>query len=93
MPFGTPGHREFGTYFIGYAADPAVTERMIENMFVGDPRSGATDLILDVSTAVTGSLFAVPTASFLDDPPGPPEPSAAAPGPDESLAIGKFPAD
>ncbi|MBX3313230.1 MAG: Dyp-type peroxidase [Actinobacteria bacterium] len=95
MPFGAPGRGEFGTYFIGYAADPAVTGRMIENMFVGDPRSGATDLILDVSTAVTGSLFAVPTATFLDDPPGPPGTPAAAPepDPDDSLGIGKLAAD
>ena len=70
MPFGTVGRGEFGTYFIGYARTPAVTERMLENMFLGDP-PGNTDRILDFSTAVTGCLFFVPTSSFLDDPPGP----------------------
>ena len=74
MPFGEPGRGEFGTYFIGYAASPAVTEEMLRNMFLGRP-PGNTDRILDFSTAVTGSLFFVPTADFLDDPPaasGPP---------------------
>ncbi|MGP0052811.1 MAG: Dyp-type peroxidase [Solirubrobacteraceae bacterium] len=71
MPFGTVGQGEFGTYFIGYAASPDVTERMLGNMFIGDP-PGNYDRILDFSTAVTGSLFFVPSADFLDDPPGPP---------------------
>ena len=71
MPFGTVGRGEFGTYFIGYAADPGVTEQMLRNMFIGDP-PGNHDRILDFSTAVTGSLFFVPTADFLDDlPPAP----------------------
>jgi putative iron-dependent peroxidase len=30
MPFGTIGRSEFGTYFIGYARTPAVTEKMLE---------------------------------------------------------------
>jgi porphyrinogen peroxidase len=71
MAFGTVGQGEFGTYFIGYAATPSVTEQMLENMFIGDP-PGNYDKILDFSTAVTGSLFFVPTAGFLDDlPPSP----------------------
>jgi putative iron-dependent peroxidase len=37
-------------------------------MFLGDP-PGNYDRILDFSTAVTGTLFFVPTADFLDDPP------------------------
>lgn len=71
MAFGSIGRREFGTYFIGYAATPSVTEQMLRNMFIGDP-PGNHDRILDFSTAVTGSLFFVPTAAFLDDPPAPP---------------------
>ena len=39
---------------------------MLENMFVGDP-PGNYDRLLDVSRAVTGGLFFVPTASWLDD--------------------------
>lgn len=71
MPFGTIGSKEFGTYFVGYAASPDVVERMLRNMFIGDP-PGNHDRILDFSTAVTGSLFFVPTADFLQDqPPGP----------------------
>jgi porphyrinogen peroxidase len=68
MPFGRVGTGEFGTYFIGYARTPEVIELMLTNMFVGSP-PGNTDRILDFSTAVTGNLFFVPTADFLDDPP------------------------
>jgi putative iron-dependent peroxidase len=45
-------------------------------MFLGDP-PGNYDRILDFSTAVTGSLFFVPTADFLDDPPALPGTGAA----------------
>lgn len=45
MPYGTVGNGEFGTYFIGYSRTPAVTERMLTNMFIGDP-PGNTDRIL-----------------------------------------------
>jgi len=71
MPFGSPGGGEFGTYFIGYCATPAVTELMLRNMFIGVP-PGNHDRLLDFSTAVTGTLFHVPTVDFLDDPPPPP---------------------
>ena len=43
---------------------------MLTNMFIGKP-PGNHDRILDFSTAVTGGLFFVPTAEFLDDPPAP----------------------
>lgn len=66
MPFGRPGHGEFGTYFIGYCRTPRVTEKMLENMFVGQP-PGTYDRLLDFSKAVTGCLFFVPSASFLDN--------------------------
>ncbi len=68
MPFGAAGRAEFGTYFIGYSRTPSITERMLRNMFVGDP-PGNHDRVLDFSTPVTGTLFFVPTADFLDDPP------------------------
>lgn len=74
MPFGEVGKPEFGTYYIGYSRTPAVTERMLRNMFIGDP-PGTTDRILDFSTAVTGGMFFTPTVDFLDDPP--PLPTAA----------------
>jgi putative iron-dependent peroxidase len=80
MAFGTAGRGEFGTYFIGYSATPAVTERMLQNMFIGDP-PGNTDRILEFSTAATGTLFFVPTADFLDDLPDPPAPGAETPEP------------
>ncbi|HWD79761.1 MAG TPA: Dyp-type peroxidase [Kribbella sp.] len=71
MPFGTVGTREFGTYFIGYAKTPSVTELMLRRMFIGVP-DGNHDRLLDFSTAVTGSLFFTPAADFLDDlPPAP----------------------
>lgn len=71
MPFGWVGVGEFGTYFIGYARMPAVLELMLQRMFVGNP-PGNYDRILDFSTAVTGTLYFVPTADFLDVPPPPP---------------------
>ena len=66
MPFGQPGQGEFGTYFIGYSRSPRTIEQMLENMFVGRP-PGNYDRILDFSRAVTGNLFFVPTATFLED--------------------------
>jgi porphyrinogen peroxidase len=66
MPFGRPGHGEFGTYFIGYSRTPRITEIMLENMFVGQP-PGNYDRLLDFSRASTGSLYFVPPASFLDN--------------------------
>jgi putative iron-dependent peroxidase len=83
MPFGRVGTGEFGTYFIGYSATPEVTEQMLRNMFLGDI-PGRTDRILEFSTAVTGTLFFVPSADFLDDPPALPGAvtrTAAAPEP------------
>ena len=38
MPFGSLGAGEYGTYFIGYAASPSVTERMLERMSLGNRR-------------------------------------------------------
>jgi porphyrinogen peroxidase len=78
MPFGRPGYGEFGTYFIGYSRTPRITETMLQNMFVGNP-PGNYDRLLDFSTAVTGSLFFVPAATFLDNLGGdvPPETAAA----------------
>jgi putative iron-dependent peroxidase len=66
MPFGKPGHGEFGTYFIGYSRSPRVTEQMLENMFIGQP-PGNYDRLLDFSRAVTGSLFFAPSATFLEN--------------------------
>ena len=76
MPFGRVGAGEFGTYFIGYAKSAALIEQMLTNMFIGKP-VGTYDRVLDFSTAVTGNLFFVPDADFLDDPPGPVTPVEA----------------
>ncbi|MEY9871599.1 putative iron-dependent peroxidase [Streptacidiphilus sp. MAP12-33] len=65
MPFGAVGTASYGTLFIGYARTPSVTEQMLRHMFLGNP-PGTTDRILDFSTAVTGGLFFVPSADFLD---------------------------
>ncbi len=97
MPFGEVGRGEFGTYYAGYAATPSVTEQMLVNMFIGSPQ-GNYDRILDFSTAVTGSLFFVPSADFLDDLPDPPgavpdPPGASGPpdtGPADSLDAGSL---
>lgn len=104
MPFGRAGQGEFGTYFIGYCRSPRPIEQMLENMFVGRP-PGNYDRILDFSTAVTGGLFFIPTATFLDAvTPNQPESSdsdvptpasvetsnSAAPSKDGSLRIGSL---
>ena len=98
MPFGRIGMGEFGTYFIGYCRTPRVTEQMIENMFVGRP-PGNYDRLLDFSRAVTGILFFVPSATFLDSMNGD-TPAAGAPAassttctvstPNGSLAVGSL---
>jgi len=98
MPFGDVGKGEFGTYFIGYARSPSRTEKMLNNMFVGSP-PGNYDRLLDFSVAVTGCLFFVPAASFLNAIPDAPgatgarpvsEPDEDAPAGDGSLGIGSL---
>jgi putative iron-dependent peroxidase len=80
MPFGEVGKGEYGTYFCGYGRSPSRVERMLENMFVGNP-PGNYDRLLDFSRAVTGTLFFVPTATFLDEVVAAP---AAAPAAEQS---------
>jgi len=79
MPFGRVGN-EFGTYFIGYSRSPGTIEQMLENMFVGKP-PGNYDRLLDFSRPVTGSLFFVPSATFLDDVTADTSPAATDPAP------------
>jgi porphyrinogen peroxidase len=83
-PFGCAGRGEFGTYFIGYAATPAVTEQMLANMFIGDP-PGNYDRLLDFSAAVTGGLFFVPAATAAPGADGDGAPSVATSGSGGSL--------
>jgi putative iron-dependent peroxidase len=84
MAFGRAGQGEFGTYFIGYARSPRTTEQMLQNMFIGRP-PGNYDRLLDFSRAVTGSLFFVPSLSFLETvTPDAPAVAAAAPGASET---------
>ena len=45
---------------------PRTIEQMIENMFIGRP-PGNYDRLLDFSRAVTGNLFFVPSATFLEN--------------------------
>ena len=66
MPFGRAAQGEFGTYFIGYSRSPSTIEQMLENMFIGRP-PGNYDRLLDFSRAVTGNLFFVPSATFLEN--------------------------
>jgi porphyrinogen peroxidase len=94
MPFGNVAKREFGTYFIGYSRSPRTIERMLDNMFIGRP-PGNYDRLLDFSRAVTGNLFFVPPAPFLEQVgdessavSGSPVP--AAPQNDGSLGIGSL---
>ena len=64
MPFGRPGQREFGTYFIGYSRYLWVIEKMLQRMYVGDP-PGAYDRLLDFSTPRTGTSFFSPSRPTL----------------------------
>jgi len=104
MPFGRPGHGEFGTYFIGYSRTPRTTEQMLQNMFIGRP-PGNYDRILDFSRAISGNLFFAPSASFLENLPevtsspgsavtagatAHPETPAVSPARDPSLGIGSL---
>jgi putative iron-dependent peroxidase len=85
MPFGRPTQGEFGTYFIGYSRSPRTIEQMLENMFVGQP-PGNYDRLLDFSRAVTGTLFFVPSATFLENAAtGETAPSTANPSPDKHM--------
>ncbi|UYZ85444.1 Dyp-type peroxidase [Entomomonas sp. E2T0] len=66
MPFANPSKGEYGTYFISYASTFTTTERMLRNMFIGEP-VGNYDRLLDFSTAVTGTLFFIPSPSLLSE--------------------------
>ncbi len=66
MSFGRPAQGEFGTYFIGYSRSPTKIKQMLDNMFIGST-PGNYDRLLDFSRAVTGNLFFVPSATFLDN--------------------------
>ena len=103
MPFGNAARGEFGTYFIGYARSPRTIEQMLNNMFIGRP-PGNYDRLLDFSRAITGSLFFIPSATFLEnvgdavpaemttaETSAPPAP--AAPASDGSLGIGSLKGD
>jgi putative iron-dependent peroxidase len=98
MPFGNISKGEFGTYFIGYAKSPHRIEQMLENMFVGRP-PGNYDRLLDFSRAVTGTLFFIPSATFLEDvtseapAAAPAEPSLDDAGADEAPAPRISPSD
>ena len=67
MPFGKVGQRRVRHLFHRLLPHRrGSTEQMLENMFIGRP-PGNYDRLLDFSRAVTGSLFFVPSATFLDD--------------------------
>jgi putative iron-dependent peroxidase len=101
MAFGQAGG-DLGTYFIGYSRSPRTIEQMLENMFIGKP-PGNYDRLLDFTRPVTGNLFFVPSATFLedvtDDEPGAAVAAASSrvedvpphrPMPDGSLRIGSL---
>jgi len=92
MPFGDTGKGEFGTYFIGYAKSPNRIEQMLINMFVGRP-PGNYDRLLDHSRAVTGTLFFVPSATFLESAAAEDAASSVEPSTTTSSESPKPPAD
>jgi porphyrinogen peroxidase len=108
MAFGQASQGSSGTYYIGYARSPRPIEQMLDNMFIGLP-PGNYDRLLDFSRAVTGTLFFVPSATFLESvaaegpPPQAPAPPAGGGGAaksdadasarDGSLGIGSLKGD
>ena len=66
MPFHDPISHQMGTYFICYANTFSTVEKMLTNMFIGNP-AGNYDRLLDFSTAETGTLFFVPSLDMLDE--------------------------
>ncbi|MGN5953294.1 Dyp-type peroxidase [Sphingobacterium lactis] len=66
MPFGNVSSNEMGTYFLCYASTFSTVKKMLEHMFIGNPK-GNYDRILDFSTAKTGALFFVPSMDMLSD--------------------------
>lgn len=66
MPFSNTSKGEYGTYFIGYAGKFSTTQKMLENMFIGDP-VGNTDRLLDFSVPLTGTLFFAPSFDLLNN--------------------------
>jgi len=92
MPFGRVGSAEFGTFYIAYAKTAQLIEQMLENMFLG--LGDAThDRILDFSTALTGALYFIPGADFLDDPPAKGAAESATPAGGEASAEAPAAAD
>jgi putative iron-dependent peroxidase len=96
MPFGDMSANEMGTYFIAYASTFGTVKKMLDNMFIGVPE-GNYDRLLDFSTANTGTLFFVPSLTFLDNiPAGVPadndndNPGLPASTADGSLGIGSL---
>ena len=67
LPFGNMSTNEMGTYFIAYASTFSTVKKMLDKMFIGSPE-GNYDRLLDFSTPKTGTLFFVPTLSFLENP-------------------------
>ena len=64
LPFGNMSTNEMGTYFIAYMSTFSTVKKMLDNMFIGVPE-GNYDRLLDFSSPKTGTLFFVPSASFL----------------------------
>jgi putative iron-dependent peroxidase len=64
IAFANPSKGEYGTYFIGYAGTFTTTQKMLENMFIGEPK-GNSDRLLEFSRAISGTLFFVPSWDLL----------------------------
>ena len=64
MPFGNISTNEMGTYFIAYASTFSTVNKMLQNMYIGNP-PGNYDRLLDFSIAMTGTLFFVPSMNML----------------------------
>ncbi|WP_025819845.1 Dyp-type peroxidase [Shewanella marina] len=62
-PFGNA--MEHGTMFVGFAATPSVIETSLTQMMYAD-ENGHYDRLLDFVEAKTGTLYFIPSQSFLD---------------------------
>ncbi|GEO63963.1 Dyp-type peroxidase [Companilactobacillus nantensis] len=60
VPYSDPAKDITGTYFIAYTKDFSITNRMLEGMFT------KSDRLLDFSTAISGTLFFIPSKVTLE---------------------------
>ncbi|WP_028357501.1 Dyp-type peroxidase [Brackiella oedipodis] len=62
--FAEPSKNQYGTFFISYSKHFSTVHQMLRHMFQGNDKA-SHDKLLEYSTAVTGTLFFVPSKETL----------------------------